>query len=350
MARREDGTEPAWTALLSIPTLVALLGAALFFMTILQPSQTPIGNKAATAASGDLNLSTVLDDVNNMEPMDLLRKAENNGGDDSYNLAVGMARHQLEMDKLNVKKLMCAGNVFVAVPNAPDLNKEGYDDLREACELCPSSKYVRLNLARALVRGKRYEEAIVEYENIVKTSPDVLPSLELARLYLANNDEDKAIKVLNTVLEKDSGNIPARKLLGAAEARNKNEKEGFEDYIKAFAQEQMIGYPDSARDLVEKNNGSLNKAVAEQRTIETATPNFDTQLKLAEMLLFQSPQDFPDSLSEANKILDGLKAKNGNNPELHRLYAELYHQMNGKGDKSFQEWQQANKLDKEQSS
>ena len=335
----QDGSEPVWKVCW-LPALIAVITGSCFFYTILVPQKAGLvaAERTPSLADPDLSTAVVLDQVEAMEPIRLLRDAQssNQPTDD----AVGAARHLIEKDKYNVRNLMCVGNVFTSIPDNPSLNKEGYELLHTASQLAQESKYVRLNYARALVRGQRYEEAIVEYEDILKTQHDIAPSLELARLYLANGDEDKAIKLLQGVLEKDSGNASARKLLGVAMARNHDEKGGFEEYLKAFAQEQMAGRPDDERALVEKNNGSLPKAVAEERALVKDKPTEANRLALAEMLIFQNQYD------ETKSILDDLAGKNDKNADIHRIYVELYHQQD-KADKSYQEWLEANKREKD---
>lgn len=338
---RQDGSEHHWKGLL-IPAVIAVICGAVFCVIIFQPQKASIVSAGRSATVSDLTLATpaVLDEVEAMDPMKLLREAQSTN--QSTDEAVGAARHLIDKDNYNVRYLMCAGNVFTSIPDNAQLKEEGFGKLRLATQLCPESKFVRLNYARALVRAQRYEEAIVEYENVVKLQHDIGPSLELAQLYMSNGDEDKAIKVLQGVLEKDSGNTPGRKLLGVALARNHDEKGGFEEYLKAFAQELMSGYPDDARALVEKNNGSLSKAVLEERSLAKDKPTPANRLALAELLIFQN------QYSEAKSILDDLKSKNATDPDIHRVYAELYHQMD-KPDSSYQEWLQANKLEKDAS-
>ncbi len=342
MTRGSDGSEPAWKGLLSWGTLILVVFAGAFWFTIVKPEEIRMypgeglvpGTVANESEMMDLFSQKVLTDVDQMEPSRLMREGQT---DD----AIGAARDLINKDKWNVRNLMCAGNVFAAAPKENALNEEGYNLLLTSTYLCPQSKYVRLNYARALGRGGRFEEATKQYDKVVKANMDTLPSLELARLYMSNGDEDKAIKLLTAIMEKDPENSSAQKLLGIAGARNHDEKAGYEDYIKGFALERTAGYPLEARDLVDRNHDSVSDAIKEQRTTADAEPTeVEPKLLLVEMLIVQG------DLTGAQSVLDAEKTKNKDNAELHRLYAELYHQS-GKEEQAYQEWLTANTLEKQ---
>lgn len=343
MTSESDGKEAAWKGLFSGATLVLVICAGAFWFTIVKPDELRLypgdgvvpGTVNNTQEALYLSSHKLLTDVYDMEPSRLMREGDVDG-------ALGAARQLLDKDKWNVKNLMCAGNVFVDAPKDRGETEEGFDLLKTATYMCPTSRYVRLNYARALGRAGRIEEATRQYDLVVKQS-DALsfePSLELARLYMTNLDEEKAKTLLKAMLEKDPENSSVQMLLGIAMARNHEEKDGFEEYIQAFGKARTLGYPLEAKELVEKNHDSVPDAIKEQRTIADQQPvSIVAKLLLAEMLILQNRNP------EAKAVLDSQKTKFKDNPELHRLYAEIYHSEN-KEDQAFQEWLTANTLEK----
>ncbi len=341
MTSESDGNEAAWKGLFSWATLILIICAGAFWFTIVKPDELRLypgeglfpGTVNNTQEALYLSSQKLLTDVYDMEPSRLMREGDVDG-------ALGAARQLLDKDKWNVKNLMCAGNVFVDAPKDRGETEEGFELLKTATYMCPVSKYVRLNYARALGRAGRIEEATKQYDQVIKTNMDFEPSLELARLYMTNLDEDKAISLLKLISDKDPENSSIQMLLGIAMARNHKEKEGFEEYIQAFAKARTLGYPLEVRELVEKNHDSVNDAIKEQRTIADQKPvSIVAKLLLAEMLILQN------RIPEAKTVLDAQKTQFKDNAELHRLYAEIYHSED-KEDQAFQEWLTANTLEK----
>lgn len=341
MTSESDGKEAAWKGLFSWATLILVICAVAFWLTIVKPDELRLypgdgvfpGTVANTQEALYLSSRKLLTDVYDMEPSRLMREGDVDG-------ALGAARQLLDKDKWNVKNLMCAGNVFVDAPKDRGETEEGFDLLKTATYMCPVSKYVRLYYARALGRAGRIEEATRQYDLVIKQNMDFEPSLELARLYMTNLDEEKAISLLKAILNKDPENSSVQMLLGIAMARNHEEKEGFEEYIQAFSKARTLGYPLEVKELVEKNHDSVPDAIKEQRAIADQQPvSIVAKLLLAEMLILQN------RTPEAKAVLDSQKVKFKDNAELHRLYAEIYHSEN-KEDLAFQEWLTANTLEK----
>ncbi|HEY9731121.1 MAG TPA: tetratricopeptide repeat protein [Drouetiella sp.] len=341
MTGNSDGSEVAGKGLIIWATLIAVICAAGFWFTVVKPEEMrlyPGDGVVPGSVSNDQNAlylcsSKVLTDVYDMEPSRLMREGDVDG-------ALGAARQLLDKDKWNVKNLMCAGNVFVDAPKDRGETEEGFDLLKTATYMCPVSKYVRLNYARALGRAGRIEEATKQYDQVIKTNMDFQPSLELARLYMSNLDEEKAISLLKGMLDKDPENSSVQMLLGIAMARNHQEKDGFEEYIQAFGKARTLGYPLEAKELVDNNHDSVPEAIKEQRSIaEKQGSSIGSKLLLAEMLIMQN------RVPEAKTVLDAQKAKFKDNAELHRLYAEIYHNE-GKEEQAYQEWLTANTLEK----
>lgn len=338
-----DGSENEvpWKGLLSGAVLIAVICAVGFWFTIVKPEEMRLypgdGVVPGTVANDQevlyLCSSKLLTDVYDMEPSRLMREGDVDG-------ALGAARQLLDKDKWNVRNLMCAGNVFVDAPKDRGETEEGFDLLKTATYMCPVSKYVRLTYARALGRAGRIEEATKQYDQVIKTNMDYQPSLELARLYMSNLDEEKAINLLKGISDKLPENSSVQMLLGIAMARNHQEKDGFEEYIQAFGKAKTLGYPLEAKDLVEKNHDSVPDAIKDQRSIADKEPvSIEAKLLLAEMLILQN------RIPEAKTVLDSQKAKFKDNAELHRLYAEIYHNE-GKEEQAYQEWLTANTLEK----
>ncbi|CAN5484538.1 hypothetical protein BH10CYA1_BH10CYA1_23500 [soil metagenome] len=342
MTSESDGNEAAWKGLFSWATLILLISGVAFWLTIVKPDELRLypgeglfpGAVSNTQEALYLSSQKLLTDVYDMEPSRLMREGDVDG-------ALGAARQLLDKDKWNVKNLMCAGNVFVDAPKERGETEEGFDLLKTATYMCPVSKYVRLNYARALGRAGRIEEATKQYNLVTKSNMDFEPSLELARLYMTNLDEEKAISLLQMIYDKDPENSSVQMLLGIAMARNHKEKEGFEEYTQAFGKARTLGYPLEAKELVEKNHDSIPDAIKEQSTIADQQPvSITAKLLLAEMLILQN------RIAEGKTVLDAQKTKFKDNPELHRLYAEIYHSED-KEDQAFQEWLTANTLDKQ---
>ncbi len=338
-----DGSENEvpWKGLLSGAVLIAVICAVGFWFTIVKPEEMRLypgdGVVPGTVANDQevlyLCSSKLLTDVYDMEPSRLMREGDVDG-------ALGAARQLLDKDKWNVRNLMCAGNVFVDAPKDRGETEEGFDLLKTATYMCPVSKYVRLSYARALGRAGRIEEATKQYDQVIKTNMDYQPSLELARLYMSNLDEEKAINLLKGISDKLPENSSVQMLLGIAMARNHQEKDGFEEYIQAFGKAKTLGYPLEAKDLVEKNHDSVPDAIKDQRSIaDKESVSIEAKLLLAEMLILQN------RIPEAKTVLDSQKAKFKDNAELHRLYAEIYHNE-GKEEQAYQEWLTANTLEK----
>ncbi len=341
MTGDSDGSEVGGKGLIIWATIIAVVCAAGFWFTVVKPDEMrlyPGDGVVPGSVSNDqdtlyLCSSKVLTDVYDMEPSRLMREGDVDG-------ALGSARQLLDKDKWNVKNLMCAGNVFVDAPKDRGETEEGFDLLKTATYMCPVSKYVRLNYARALGRAGRIEEATKQYDQVIKTNMDFQPSLELARLYMSNLDEEKAINLLKGISDKDPENSSVQMLLGIAMARNHQEKDGFEEYNQAFGKARTLGYPLEAKDLVDKNHDSVPDAIKEQRAIaDKESSPIESKLLLAEMLILQN------RVPEAKTVLDAQKAKFKDNAELHRLYAEIYHNE-GKEEQAYQEWLTANTLEK----
>ncbi len=204
MTSESDGNEAAWKGLFSWATLILVICAGAFWFTIAKPAELRLypdeglfpGTVANTQEALYLSSRKLLTDVYDMEPSRLLREGDVDG-------ALGAARQLLDKDKWNVKNLMCAGNVFVDAPKDRGETEEGFDLLKTSTYMCPGSTVVRLNYARALGRAGRIEEATRQYDQVIKASKDFVPfapSLELARLYMTNLDEEKAIALLKANL------------------------------------------------------------------------------------------------------------------------------------------------------
>lgn len=341
MAGEIEGQDSSWKSTLILTLLIVVGLAAAFWFTVGKPPELRLwqgDGVVPSAVSSDkevvyLSSAKLLTDIYDMEPSKLLREGDVDG-------AIVAARGLLHKDHWNVKNLMCAGNVFTDLPSDQGVKEEGFDLLKTATYMCPTSKYVRLNYARQLGKAGRIEEAVKQYDQVIKTNLDTLPGLELARLYMSNDDGEKAIKLLQGMSEKEPENSSVQMLLGIAMARNHDEKAGYEEYIQAFGKARTLGYPIEARDLVAQNHDSIPDAINQQKQIADRQPiSIEAKLLLAEMLIIQL------QVPEAKAVLDSQKAKFKDNPELHRLYAEIYH-AEGKEDLAYQEWLTANTLEK----
>jgi tetratricopeptide (TPR) repeat protein len=296
----------------------------------------------------------ILADVAAMEASELFARGQ---VDD----AIRLARQLYKSKPDDVKALMCFGDIF---SQAGEPTEEGFQCLRKAMHLAPHSRYVRLNYARKLAEGERYEEAIAQYEILVQAFPDgwMQPRVELAELYEKNKQSDKAAEQYRALVQdpKYATNGEMRMKEGIAIADSGDINEGFAEYIRGARMEQAQGFLAAARAAI-ASSGNAGVAIAKlQESLKMANDsaaakadendvsggttgdeanadealaakenvvaagasnalpsgsNSQNSIMLAQLFMGQ------DKLPEAKDVLLQAKQKDDANPELHRLLA-----------------------------
>jgi len=197
----------------------------------------------------------ILADVAAMEPSELFARGQ---VDD----AIRLARQLYKSKPDDVKALMCFGDIF---SQAGEPTEEGFQCLRKAMHLAPHSRYVRLNYARKLAEGERYEEAIAQYEILVQAFPDgwMQPRVELAELYEKNKQSDKAAEQYRALVQdpKYATNGEMRMKEGIAIADSGDINEGYAEYIRGARMEQAQGFLAAARAAI-TSSGNAEAAIA----------------------------------------------------------------------------------------
>ncbi len=260
--------EPIWKGLLSPHIALAVVAGIVFWFSIQSPDRLPSPDKAPGAGvDASLSQPAVLDDIEKSEPMKLLKQGKNPE-------ALAAANQLISEKPYDVRALMIAGDVIATAGD----KAHGIDLLRKTTFLSPQSRYVRLNYARYLAKTERYEEATSQYEQLCKYSDSwTIPRLELAEIYKTLGSLDKAKEKLKEVVSADTKDGAARKLLGITMANEG--KEGFEEFLKGCALEQLQGLPPDLKAYVTKA-GSALKAEGLLKTEVAAKPEDPTPLML----------------------------------------------------------------------
>ena len=285
VAEGSEQNEPIWKGILSWQVGLALVAVALYFFTIVNPDKVPNQPTSPSDRSvEDLSLMTepLLAEVSNSEPEKLLA-----GGKDKA--AIAAADKDIKAKPYDVRTLMSAGNVYC---DAPDANHDkGLQYLRKSVALCPQSRYVRLNFARHLARLRKTEDAIAQYELLDRSASDAwsAPRIELADLYIVENEFDKAVEELRKVMQNDTKNGAAQERLGLAMARNNDDKEGFEEFSKGFALRQVADQLTELNAYLARFDNDKAKAEADlQKAIKDNPENRDNIVLLGELFLSEN--------------------------------------------------------------
>jgi predicted Zn-dependent protease len=300
--------EPLWKGLWSLQMGAAVIGSVFFWLTIQNSDRLP--DKVPSAGvDATLSQPAVLDDVEKSEPMKLLKQGKSQE-------ALTAASQLMTQKPYDVRALMVAGDV---ISTAGDKG-QGITLLRKSTFLCPQSRYVRLNYARYLAKTDRLEEATSQYEQLCSKYPAdwTTPRIELADIYLKLNSLDKAKDKLKEVVNSDTKNGAARKLLGITMANEG--KEGFEEFLKGCALEQLQGgMPPDLKAYVK--SGSLQKAEGSLKSEVAAKPEeVQPLVLLGELYLTTNRVQDAKSL-----ILPQVQHRQSINeePSVHFLLAEI---------------------------
>jgi tetratricopeptide (TPR) repeat protein len=300
--------EPLWKGLFSFQVAAAVAGSVFFWLTIQTPDRLPATNKLPPAGDATLFQPAVLEDVEKSEPMKLLKQGKSQE-------ALTAASQLMTQKPYDVRALMIAGDVIATAGD----KGQGITLLRKSTYLCAESRYVRLNYARYLAKTDRLEEATSQYEQLCSKYPSdwTTPRVELADIYLKLNSLDKAKDKLKEVVNADTKNGAARKLLGITMANEG--KEGFEEFLKGCALEQLQGMPPDLKAYVK--SGSLQKAEGSLKSEVAAKPEeVQPLLLLGELYLTTNRVQDAKSL-----ILPQVQHRQSINeePNVHFLLSEI---------------------------
>jgi tetratricopeptide (TPR) repeat protein len=315
-----------------IGLVIAALFAAAYWFT-LAVRINPDGSLASvgTTQSDSVLSDKELTDIDQLRPATLMREGKPEE-------AVKDARLRLQQDPLDVRNLICAGNILSAVAPYQD---EGFELLQRAKYLAPQSRWVRLDLARKLAEAKRYNQSIEEYKglsSISGTEEWTTPKYELAQIYIKKKDFENAENVLKSTRSLDVDNSRGQKQFGFVLGLNGDEEEGFAEFKRAVAREQEQS--NAAVTPAETSDGDATKNQEENGKAHTAkTDNSEGDLLKAIDDVRESIKAKPDDLSlklqearlllvsrqtdQANKAFNALLEKNKDNPEVHLLDAEI---------------------------
>lgn len=293
----KDQNEPIWKGLVSLPVGLAILAVAAYAFTIVNPDKvTAINSTQSDKSVKDVSLlaDSVLEEVGKTEPEKLLSSGKNDQ-------AIAEADKDVAAKPYDVRTLMSAGNVYCDVPDGD--KAKGVMYLRKSIALCPQSRYVRLNFARHLVKAKRFDDAVTQYELLEKNAPDnwTAPRMELADLYLVKNETGKAVDELRKVMQTDTKNGAAQERLGLAMARNNDDKEGFEEFSKGFALRQVANELNELNAYLTKFDNNKEKAETDLlKAVKDNPENRDNVILLGELYLLQNKTQAAKDLLATN--------------------------------------------------
>ena len=306
----------------------AILAATFFWLTIPNPGGSPIA-KVGGAVDPTLAEPAVLDDVEKSEPMKLLKAGKTQE-------ALTAANQLLNKNHFDVRALMIAGDVIVTAGD----KAQGIILLRKSTFLSGQARYVCLNYARYWRKTERYEEATEQYELLCTKYPVAwtAPRLELADIYLKLNNNDKAKEKLKEVVNADTKNGAARKLLGITMAGEG--KEGFEEFLKGCALEQLQGVSPDLKAYM-KGGGNFAKAEAQLKSEIAAKPE-----EVQPLLLLGKLYLINDRVQDAKQlILPQVQHRQAINDsaDVHFLLAQILDKT-GDHDGAYMEFKGAAKL------
>jgi len=308
-------TDSIFSGLLSWQVAVALVGAVLFWFSIIRPDSVAMLGDRSDAGSLGLCSVDLLEKINQSKPMQLLHKGQNDQ-------ALAAAKEALAKRPYDVLTVIVAGNVDCAEGK----KDEGLALLRKSTFLCPQSRYVGLNYARGLAQVGNVNDAVDKYVALAETFPNewAVPRLELADILLQDKQPAMAVDRLKEVVTADGKNGYARRKLGLAMAAVGDSKKGFEEFIKGCALESEQGPPPDLQAYVDKI-GNHNKAEEALKHEIADKPGDTTNVILLAELLVNA-----DRLKEARAILypplQDAQSALYKIPEAHFLQADVANQ------------------------
>lgn len=277
-------------AFVSVEMVAAIVCMAFFWFTIVSFE----GDSAAT----DKNDSTSVDvmaEVNTLKPMQLL-----NAG--NLEMAMREASTLVQKKAHNAAANVCAGMVFVAAGAGED----GLRYLKKGVALSHRDKNVTLEYARALNQTKHTDEAVAQYQALVRIDPRwAVPHAELAQIYMDTKHPDEAAKELGALVDSNPNNFAARKLRGIALARSGKLKPGLEEYMLAIAQEGQSGPPETLRQMLGTAGASaMDRVIFElEQQVNNRPTEYVPKLRLAQLYTYGgNPKAAKDLLMDARRL------------------------------------------------
>jgi predicted Zn-dependent protease len=308
-------TDSIFSGIFSWQIAVALVGAVLFWFSIIRPDSVAMLGDRSDAASLGLCSVDLLEKIKQSKPIQLLHKGQNDQ-------AVVAAKEALAKHPYDVMTVIVAGNVDCAAGK----KEEGLALLRKSTFLCPQSRYVGLNYARGLAGTGNTPDALDKYWTLAQTFPNewAAPRLELADILLQDKQPALAVERLKEVVAADGKNGYARRKLGLAMAAVGDSKQGFEEFIKGCALESEQGPPPDLQAFIDKI-GNHNKAEEELKHDIANNPGDTANVILLAELLVNA-----DRLKEARGIiyapLQNPQSALYKIPEAHFLQADIANQ------------------------
>lgn len=328
--------------LLSPQLYAAILCAGAFAFTVVQPLKVPKLDPPGLKTQGALNVvpdidnEKIFDKINAVPALVLLKKGEK---DKAIAAALEIAKSREK--RKDPIQLLAAGSVLLA-SDKPQLKWKANVLLEKAIKIAPKSRYVKLIHARELYKQGRMEDAIAEYEACLNLSPAdwVTPRLELANLFMMNEQGPKSMAMFKEVLTLKPDDPRIIKQYGIAMAVNADQQNGFDKFIQGSNLEyDKPDYCDEVQELVDKNAGLIEDAITGVRAdVEKNPEDIHKRVTLARLLISVNRlKQAKEQLDEASKRLEA-------NPEIHEVMAECYNRMK-EPDKSEAEFATAARLE-----
>jgi tetratricopeptide (TPR) repeat protein len=166
------------------------------------------------------------------------------------------------------------------------------DDFKQLIQIAPHSPLGYIKLGQLRVEQKRWNEAEVCYHQALSRDPNSFPATEgLVSLELARNRPGNAIRLLQSEIERTSGNSTLFFLLGQAQLRNRQAAEAERSLARAvFLDNKNVGAVVLMAQL-QVSGGNVQQGIASyQRAIELAPENVEVYVSLA--ALYNSQGDW----------------------------------------------------------
>ncbi len=324
---KEEGKPPAETSLvkelLMSPQLyAAIVCAGLFGFTVVQPLKVPkldppgLKTESTLSAALDIDNDKIFEKIDAVPAMVLLKKGEKDKAIAAA-LEIGKSREK----RKDPVQLLAAGTVLLT-SDKPQMKWKGNTLLEKAIRVAPKSRYVKLVHARELYKQGRMADAIAEYQACLNLSPAewVTPRLELANLYMMNEEGKKSIEMFKEVVELKADDPRILKRYGIAMAVNSDQQGGFEKFVEGSNLEyDKPDYNPEVQKLVDKNAGLIEDAITGARADVDKNPgDIHKRVTLARLLIGVN------RLKQAKEQLDEASKKLEADPEIHEVLAECH--------------------------
>ncbi len=333
--------------------LAALIAGGLFTYTVITPFSKPTRSrplipqatttkelpKVDVKEDPTLESEDLLKEISQMEPYKSFE-----AGKITAATADAWTKSDQKALRNNVRQLMACGNVLTSTGNIRDAWK-GFVLLERSQALAPKNKWVRLNYARHLFGRGMSKEAIAQYEDLLKlteeTDPNwVEPRLELANIYLAEEQTKLAIKLYEDCLKERKDDPRIIKRIGIALAVNGDQKKGYDEFIKGCNLEQdKMDYSPEIKVDIDKNGGLIESAITDMRKKVQVKPlDIKLRIKLGKLLICVN------RLKEAKEHLEEAAKKRESVSEIHEVLSEILYRM-GNAEEAFAEFETAARLE-----